>query len=93
MKKLLALILPAVVLAFTLGHATEAQAAGLIVTVSSARPPVARRVWVPGHFIVRHGRSVWVGGNYRLVRAPARFVPGYWTLRAGRRVWRAPTWR
>jgi len=94
MKKILALIVPALVLAFGAVHSTDAQAAARVIIVTTPDKAPPGRAFIPGHWEIRLGRQVWVEGRFdRALRAPPRYVPGHWTLRAGRRVWVQPTWR
>ncbi|NDU98325.1 YXWGXW repeat-containing protein [Spirosoma terrae] len=61
------------------------------------RAPVARQVWVPGHYVRRGRDYLWVNGYYRAAPVrytayskPARYKtwnPGYW-----RKTHRGPVW-
>ena len=57
-----------------------------VVVVTRPAPPSGFHVWIEGHYVVRSGSWVWVGGRWaRPDRRGAVWVPGH--TRRGERSW------
>ena len=64
----------------------------MIVVTRPARPS-GFHIWIEGHYVVRSGSWVWVGGHWaRPVRRGATWVPGHTRRNGEIWIWRSGHW-